>query len=990
MIKKYLTFIFILLNCQVAVSINTDQWLIQNIQVDDGLPSATIFSVQQDHTGYLWFGTINGVTRYDGYDFKAYQHDGADLNTISNNNAGNIYIDSNNTLWIGTFGGGFNSMNLDTGAITRFPYSSNNNDMLVSPFVQTFFEDTKSNMWIGTPNGLYKFKDKIVNHYQHEEDDSNSLIHSRVWSIVEGPSSNMWVGTTQGLSKLNPLTNEITNYNLPINLIEDISSNEFRKLFFIDNKLWIGSSSGLFVFDLQAEEFKSYPLKYNIKINDLKLIGTKLLLATAGGLYQFDMKTFKFVTDANNNLWHSMANLDLRQIIIDRSGLMWFATRDSGVFKINQTGGLFNNQATLSSDSKLNEQSKKIWAIEFDKHGNTYLGTSDTLIIKSQDGAILRVGTTDANHIPGRIRSLKWSQKGDLWIGSIDGLFVLRNGKTVAEKINQPFDTLNMKPADIYSIEETDKGELWLSLNNLGILRWHPETNEAQLLQKFQGMLLTDLNIGKIIQDSDQNIWVTTNLVGLIKFNPTYDKMTTYSYDYSGKNSISSNRVRDILEDKFGRLWIGTARGVNLYNPTTNLFKVLNQNDGLLDQSIYALSEDSNNNIWASHSFGISRINKTFDDVKYFKINSSIKKDGLSIRAANISSDDVMHFGSINGLYTFNPNDLYNCAQYQPQLLLNQVSINNLPMSTHELNQSAGHFETFYDDHSISFNFAALEFNSPEQVRYHYKVSEIHNNWHEASHSRHVELTGLKPGTYHLAIKASNSDCRWSEQTLNITLQVHPAWWNLWWVRILFTLLILAGAFLLHYFRSDFIRKRNLALEKLVKSRTSELMKLNKKLESASQTDFLTGLYNRTGFINQFKSIIATPQSHIVLADIDNFKKINDLYGHLAGDEVLKKVTRIMRMFIQKVDFVARWGGEEFIFYFFNESNKNIFKIVEQIRLEIEKSAVQYEGDSIKVTCTFGICQIKQGMDLYSCIKSADESLYEGKSAGRNVTVVSK
>mgnify|MGYP000616226824 CR=1 FL=1 len=928
MIKKYLTTIFLILICQIAASVNTDQWLIQNFQVDDGLPNTTVFSVQQDRTGFLWFGTVNGLARFDGYDFKIYQHDGANLNTISNNNAGNTYIDSNNTLWIGTFGGGFNTINLDTDVITRFPYSNDKDDMMVSAFVQTFYEDSKSNMWIGTPNGLYKFKDKIINHYQHDDQDDNSLIHSRIWNITEDSEGNIWAGTTQGLSKLNPITHKITNFNLPIKLIEDISSNEFRKLLIIENKLWIGSSSGLFVFDLKTQEFESHPLKYNIKVNDLKLVGNKLLVATMGGLYQFDMLSHAFVTDTNNELWRAMANIDLRQILIDKSGLLWFATRDTGVFKINQTGGLFSNQATLSSDSKLNEQSKKIWAIESDKEGNTYLGTSDTLIVKSVDGDFSRIGTTKADHISSRIRTLKWSKNGDLWIGSIDGLFVLRNGTTAIEEVRQPFDILDIKPADIYSIEETDTGELWLSLNNLGILRWHPVTNEAQLLQKFQGMLLTDLNIGKIIQDSKQNIWVTTNLVGLIKFNSTYDEMTTYSYDYSGKNSISSNRVRDILEDEFGRLWIATARGVNLYNPTSNLFKVLSQKDGLLDQSIYSISADSKNNIWASHDFGISRINKTFDHVQYFKINSSIKKDGLNIRAAHITSNDILHFGSVNGLYTFNPKDLQSCTRHQPKLLLKEVSINNLPLTASAISKSDEHFEMQYEDHSIAFDFAALEFNSPEQVRYHYKVSEVHNDWQEATDSRHLELTGLKPGIYTLEIKASNSDCRWSEQTLNITVHVHPNWWNIWWVRIIFVVTLLVLSFLLHYIRSSFIRKRNLALEKLVKSRTSELLMLNKKLESASQTDFLTGLYNRTGFIHQFRSIITTPQSHIVLADIDHFKKINDLYGHLAGDEVLKEVTRIMRIFIQKVDFVARWGGEEFIFYFFNESNKNIFKII--------------------------------------------------------------
>jgi diguanylate cyclase (GGDEF)-like protein len=179
-----------------------------------------------------------------------------------------------------------------------------------------------------------------------------------------------------------------------------------------------------------------------------------------------------------------------------------------------------------------------------------------------------------------------------------------------------------------------------------------------------------------------------------------------------------------------------------------------------------------------------------------------------------------------------------------------------------------------------------------------------------------------------------------------------------------------------------------LDLENLVGNRTSELMLLNKKLESASQTDFLTGLNNRTGFINKFDTK-NTLRSCIVLADIDHFKKINDVYGHLAGDQVLIDITKIMQSFIQKKDLVARWGGEEFIFYFHHKTPTETLEIIERIRIEIQNSKTVYSKDEIQVTCTFGICQIQAKMGLNDCIKIADESLYIGKSKGRNTAVVS-
>ncbi len=981
--------IWLLVFSPMALSVNTDQWLIQKLQVEDGLPSATVFSVQQDRAGFLWFGTINGVARYDGYDFKLFQHDASDSNSISNNNAGNIFIDSKNTLWIGTFGGGFNTIDLNSGQLIRYPYSSDENDLVVSQFVQTFHEDEQGNMWIGTPNGLYKHKDKVIKHYQHDESDSNSLIHSRVWDVTEDSAGNIWVATSQGLSKLKPNTDEITNHALPQDLLEDISSNELRKLHLYENQLWIGSSSALYAFDLNSLQFKTYPLRYNIKINDLMFMEHTILVATMGGLYQFDLLNKAFVKADNDNLWRTLDNNDLRQILVDQSGLLWLTTRDNGVFKIDQTGGLFSVQSKIAADSDKHELSQKIWAIDFDEHDNAYLGTSDTLYIQSPEKQITRVTTSDKDQIPGRIRALKRGKNENLWIGSSDGLFLLKKDQVVAQEVREPFDLVGIKPADIFSIEETQNGELWLSLNNLGVLHWRPAGKQARLLQKFQGMLLTDLSIGKIIEDAEQNIWMTTDLVGLIKFDVNNNNMTLFSQDYTGENSILSNRVRDIFEDEQGQLWVGTSKGVNLYHPKSNTFQTFGLTEGLIEESIYSLLKDAKDNIWVVHNFGISRINQSLNGVQNFKINSTIRKDGLNIRAASLGPNGQLYFGSINGLYSFDPNELLSCLVYQPNLMLTQVSINNVPLTTAELAANQNHYDLFHQDRVIYFKFSALDFYSPEQIQYSYRVTGINDSWHNVSHLRQIELNSLKPGKYLLEIKAKNSDCRWDEQKLEVTIEVHPLWWNIWWVRVVFLISGVLLAFLLHYLRSGIIRKRNMDLETTVENRTAELMRLNNKLKSASQTDFLTGLYNRTGFLNKFNDINANAGSScIVLADIDHFKKINDIHGHLAGDQVLIAIAKTMRFFVQKNDFVARWGGEEFIFYFDGKTPKEIYSTIEQIRTEVQKTKIVYEESEIWVTCTFGICHIESGKGLNDCIKAADESMYKGKAKGRNITVV--
>ena len=258
-IKNFYNLMFVLVclflsGC--AWAFNPDQWLEQKIQVKDGLPDSTVFSIQQDQNGYMWFGTTNGLARYDGYTFKVFKHDGANSDSLANNNAGNIYIDSANKLWIGSFGGGVNTLNLKTGVLKKYPYSSQHSDKMLSENVQTFYQDSDANMWIGTNTGMYKLIDEELTHYQHLE-NKNSLINSRVWDIDGDEQGNIWIGTSAGLSQLDSKTGHFNNYKLSENLVIDVSSNQFRKLYLSDNTLWIGSSTGLYSFSLAKKTIYS-------------------------------------------------------------------------------------------------------------------------------------------------------------------------------------------------------------------------------------------------------------------------------------------------------------------------------------------------------------------------------------------------------------------------------------------------------------------------------------------------------------------------------------------------------------------------------------------------------------------------------------------------------------------------------------------------------------------------------------------------------------
>lgn len=978
-----------------AAAINSDQWQIEHMQIEHGLPDSTVYSIAQDQTGFMWFGTTNGLARYDGYSFKTLKHDGADPQTISNNNAGNIFIDSTNTLWVGTFGGGANQLSLTNGELIRHPYSSSQFENMLSENVQTFHEDDDGLIWVGTATGIYRYENNAFTHLDPHAGNTNST-HSRIWDIEGGNEDIIWLGTSDGLLELNRKTETFKHYELPDEMKIDISSSQFRTLFLKDQMLWIGSSSGLFSFNTKQKSFQFHaPNPKSIKVNDIyPAPDGGLLVATMEGLYYYNDQNNTFKTDQDNQFWQPLSHVDVRQIHIDQSNIMWLATRDSGVYKIDLTGGLFQHNTAYQQASQQIEKAKQIWAIESVVNEHVLIGTSDTVFKLKNNQIVDAVSTSSGSSIPGIVRDIESDGQKGHWIASNLGLYYLAVDSNVAETISTPFDLVGIAPADIFSIEVASDGHVWLALYNLGVLRWSPEKNQAIHLKEYNGETFSDLNISHIFEDSMKNIWIGSNLIGVFKLSPDLKQLSHYKHIYNDSKSISSNRIKDIFEDSERRLWIATARGVNQFSYEGDHFEHYSQPEGLIGGEVSFIIEDSHKNLWFGNKFGLSKLNPTNNEVKKYLLNAAIRQDGLITRSVAIGQDDVIYLGSANGYYTFDPKDHKYDIEYQPALSLTSVKIDNRPVQAANLEYQQKQFNLDYNEQLISFDFAVLDYKTPEQVQYSYRLIGLHDDWLDVSTTRRIDFKDLNPGSYQLEIKAINNDGRWQQQTRELEIVVQPVWWEQGWVRALIILAVLLVAIVLHYYRTYKIRKQNIVLEKEVRNRTAELRQLNQQLKRAANSDFLTGLPNRMAFIDNYelKELRGFDSNElcIVMADVDHFKKINDQYGHSAGDEILVELGEIMKQVIRSEDLIARWGGEEFIFCFDNKTADQTLNLIERVRAAIAAETFSYQEQKVEVTMTFGICQKTPEMSLIDCINAADEAMYQGKSSGRNRVVISQ
>lgn len=987
--KRHVLALLLLMSC-LAVASHSDQWQTVELKVEDGLPDSTVYSMQQDESGYMWFGTTNGLARYDGYSFKVYRHDGANDNTLSNNNAGNIYLDSKNQLWVGTFGGGANVINLINDEIHRFPYSSSNLEQMIAENVQTFYEDSLGYMWIGTGSGLYQLKGKTLTYHGKDSRDENSLGQARIWDIEEDSQGQIWLGTSQGLSKLNVKTGLFSHFSLPEELVTNISSHQFRDLQLVEDVLWIGSSTGLYSFNLSSQNFSFYDANNKtLKINDIHVEEDGyLLIATMQGMYEYNPMKHVFRVSENGELWQAYSHLDVREIRRDRSGLLWLATRDNGVLKIDQAGGLFTLHTEYVENSELTEKSKQVWSTHTDEFNNLFVGTSDTVFRQAVNANSTRVVVDDLDGVPGIVRAIKTREAGGFWIASSTGLYILPVNTVKAEVSNESFELAGIEPTDVFSVTESSNGDVWLALYNIGVLHWSPTKHTADLMQSVDGHSLTDSNISVIYADDNQHIWIGSNLIGVFRYDPASKTIELFSHEFGNINSIASNRVKDIFQDSSGRLWIATARGLNEYIPETNGFKQYTKAEGLLSDSVNSVHEDSQQNLWIIYKFGLSKFNPEKKEINNYVLNEAVSNDGFTTRSSSIDDNDVIYVGSVNGYYSFNPRLIKKHTMYQPLLKVTQVWINNQPLQYAQWSARQNQFDLYHEDQSFAFEFAALDLKSPEQIKYQYRILGLNENWLNISRNRLIELNHLNPGDYEIEVKASNNDGRWTEQNMTVVLNIHPVWWNHGWIKALMAVFVVVIILSFHQFRTLKIRRQNLLLENEVKHRTSELHDLNAQLETAAHTDYLTKLPNRMAFIKTIEFKQKNQQINdsgcIVMADIDFFKQINDQYGHAAGDFILVKVSQMMREMIREEDLIARWGGEEFIFYFEGKSVQQILPMIERIRETIEHTQFNYGEQDIPITLTLGICQNQPGLTLNDCIDRADEAMYEGKAQGRN------
>ncbi len=821
-----------------------------NLTIDHGLSQSSIYSITQDKKGFIWFGTQDGLNRYDGYKFTVYNNDPNDDNTISNKYIHSICEDQNGILWIGTWGGGLNKFNTSTKKITR--YKNNNSDnSLSNDFVRTIYEDKNYNLWIGTADGTLHLMNKENSTFTRFKTPDINNGENEITSIFEDKNNVLWVANKSGLHVFDRKTKKITiSYNYDANDDKTISSNKLNTIYEDSfGTLWFGTDNGLNKFNKKTKTFTRFQNDINdpksIMHNNVSVIfedkNQNLWIGMLGGglaKYQEKTNTFiKFIHEPSN--LNSLMSNQVQSAFVDKFGILWVGIYSKGITKLNFNPKKFTLFRETSNNNSLNNNS--IFSIYEDNNDNIWIGTYGGGVniynTESKKFTYLKNILGNSNSLSNNfIRDIFKDSKGNFWFSTWGGGLDLYNPKTKKFKhfVHKP-NKNSISSNKIYKVIEDRFGTIWIATYNGGLCKYEPNTNKFSYIKHNvnDSTSLSHNDVFSIFEDFDGTLWICTRN-GLNHYNQLSKKITQYKTDGT-KNTPSTLEIYSINKTSHNVYWLGTGNGLNRFDSKTKKFAYFTQKDGLPNNVIYDLLIDNGGNLWLSTNNGLSRFNPKTYEVKNFNKKDGLQSNEFNLNACFRNKYGKLYFGGINGFNVFSPIEIKD-NQYEPTVVITDFKIFNKSIPVGKMINDRIILEKnisetkkiilSHNDYVFSFDFAALHYVSPENNKFKYKLEGFEKEWnYTPADRRFVTYTNLNPRTYVFRVKATNNDGIWSKDEARITIIVEPPFWKTWWFRISAIIFAISVILMLVKLRMKRIKIQNEILEKLVKVRTAEVVK---------------------------------------------------------------------------------------------------------------------------------------------------------------------
>ncbi len=814
--------IFLLLALSIG-NLAADTYRFERLSLKDGLSQSTVLSILQDSRGFIWFGTQDGLNRYDGYDFQVYRYNRENPGSISHNVIFCMEEDRNGNIWIGTFNRGLNRYDRATNRFTHYLHDPARSDSLPNNVVFNVYEDAIGRIWVCTQNGLGLLDpgSGSFGNYRSRGDDPDSISNNTVTCMLEDHAGNTWIGTNAGLNRLIDSTDQTDirferpgTWGLPNNVPVTCLALDSK------NQLWVGTLNGVFVLSGEQIVHRYRHESGNpgsLSDNAVRAISEdgngNVWIGTDLGLNILEPQADSFIRlfhDPDNR--HSISNDMVSAIYTDHSGVVFVGTQIGGVNKFDPGKQKFD-LIGFSEEPGVGLKDSAVFSLYEDRGGTMWIGTGDSLLhrMDPESRHIEAIRIEPAGTIANNVRCMYEDRNGDFWVGTqITGLYRKRKGSrnwTVYRNI--PGDPGSLSFNSIRSIVEDREGRFWIATSGGGVNRMDRETGTfTRYMYDPEDPASLSSNFCRIMfEDSTGKLWVCTNGGGLNCFDPETGNSTRFTNDPADPFSISNDYVFSIFEDAHGILWVGTfGGGLCRFDPDTGRFDTYTTENGLPNDVVYGILEDGGGNLWLSTNNGLSRFNPETEEFTNYGIDDGLQSAEFNGGAYFEDSSGRFYFGGVSGLNIFRPDEITDNMHVPPVAFTDFLIFNQPPPIggdsplQHHINET-DHIILTHWDKSFSFRFAALDFRSPDKNQYRYKMVGFDEDWVEAGTRNFATYTNLSNGEYTFVVQGSNNDGVWNTDGHSIRITIEPPPWKTWWFLILMALAAIL-AVLLWYRRS--------------------------------------------------------------------------------------------------------------------------------------------------------------------------------------------
>jgi signal transduction histidine kinase/ligand-binding sensor domain-containing protein/DNA-binding response OmpR family regulator len=766
------TVVILLVTVLTSLSIWSQEFYFKHYKVENGLSHNTVLSSLQDKNGFMWFGTKNGLNRFDGYSFKLFQNNTEDTNSLNG-----TYIEClhefDAVLWVGTDNG-----------LYQYNEKQENFELLEgtdTKHVLGLMNDAEGNLWFIANSIIHKYNTRTKEIVDYPTD---KYFHATV--VLKTNDNEILAASSDELFRYDNLTNSFIGYGLSVEADPRLPF-RINKLFNLnDHVILLGTQNhGVLAYDIQEGKILDMlpELKRPIYVRDFALRGKEeLWVATESGIHLYNLKEKKY-TNLVKNYGNPYALTDnaVYALTVDDEGSVWAGTYFGG---INYYPNQYNHfKKFFPSPSENSISGNAVREIRPDNYGNLWIGTEDA-------------GLNKYNLATGKFTTYTSKEKGGIlahynvhgvlpiedkvWISTFDhGLDVLDiNQNKIIAHYNMGGNS-TLRNNFIFTLYKTKANNI-IAVTTSAIQAYNPKTDNFDLVGTFP----EHIHYTCFFEDGNGVFWAGSYSEGLFFYNPKTGENGNFKYQNNNIGTISNNHINGIFQGKDNNIWVTTENGLDYYDTSKKSFKKFGAKDGFPSNAFYSILEGDDDKLWITTSNGLVEYQLNTGNKKIFTKENGLLSDQFNYNSAYKSPDGTMYFGSVNGMISFNPKNFLNNT-YKPPILITGLQINNQEVIVGGNESPLLKSVTFLDklvlkatESTFSLDFAALSYIGPESTEYMYQMKGISDEWIPIAKDHKVHFTELAAGKYIFNVKSLTSNGVWSDKTNPLIIEVLPVFWK--------------------------------------------------------------------------------------------------------------------------------------------------------------------------------------------------------------------